>query len=116
DAFASEEDQALDVRASLARSYRLLDTETAALFRDLSGCSDPLFAASQVADLAGRPECRVRKVLSRLVRAHLVSEVGPGRYSWNRLVAAYAAEQAGQAGQAGQAAEDLPDQGRLAGS
>ncbi|MEV0210946.1 transcriptional regulator, partial [Streptomyces sp. NPDC050788] len=94
DAFASEEDQALDVRASLARSYRLLDTETAALFRDLSACPDPLFAASQVADLAGRPECRVRKVLSRLVRAHLVSEVGPGRYSWNRLVAAYAAEQA----------------------
>ncbi|MCI3246585.1 AfsR/SARP family transcriptional regulator, partial [Streptomyces spinosisporus] len=84
DAFASEEDQALDVRASLARSYRLLDTETAALFRDLSGCPDPLFAASQVADLAGRSECRVRKVLSRLIRAHLVSEVGPGRYSWNR--------------------------------
>ncbi|EPD63539.1 hypothetical protein HMPREF1211_02666 [Streptomyces sp. HGB0020] len=94
DAFASEEDQTLDVRASLARSYRLLDTETAALFRDLSGCPDPLFAASRVADLAGRSECRARKVLSRLVRAHLVSEVGPGRYSWNRLVAAYAAEQA----------------------
>ncbi|MEW2424678.1 AfsR/SARP family transcriptional regulator [Streptomyces nigra] len=94
DAFASEEDQALDVRASLTRSYRLLDTETAALFRDLSACPFPLFAASQVADLAGRPEKRVRKVLSRLIRAHLVSEVGPGRYSWNRLVAAYAAEQA----------------------
>lgn len=106
DAFASDEDQALDVRASITRSYRLLDTETAALFRDLSACPNPLFAASQVADLAKRPEGRVREVLSRLIRAHLVSEVGPGRYSWNRLVAEYAAEQAGGA---------LPDQGRLAG-
>jgi DNA-binding SARP family transcriptional activator len=96
DAFASEEDQALDVRESITRSYRLLDTETAALFRDLSACPDPMFAASQVADLAGRPERRVRQVLSRLTRAHLVSEIGPGRYSWNRLVAAYAVEQAGQ--------------------
>ncbi|MGW0150762.1 NB-ARC domain-containing protein, partial [Streptomyces sp. NPDC003333] len=94
DAFASEEDQALDVRASLTRSYRLLDTETATLFRALSACPFPLFAASQVADLAGRSEKRVRKVLARLIRAHLVSEVGPGRYSWNRLVAAYAAERA----------------------
>lgn len=97
DAFASDEDQALDVRESITRSYRLLDTETAALFRDLSGCPDPMFAASQVAELAGRSECRVRQVLSRLTRTHLVSEIGPGRYSWNRLVAAYAMEQAGQA-------------------
>ncbi|MEU1622053.1 BTAD domain-containing putative transcriptional regulator [Streptomyces sp. NPDC005722] len=96
DAFASEEDRALDVRESITRSYRLLDTETAALFRDLSACPDPMFAASQVADLAGRPEGRVRQVLSRLTRSHLVSEIGPGRYSWNRLVAAYAVEQAGQ--------------------
>jgi DNA-binding SARP family transcriptional activator len=96
DAFASDEDQTLDVRESITRSYRLLDTETAALFRDLSACPDPMFAASQVADLAGRPERRVRQALSRLTRAHLVAEIGPGRYSWNRLVAAYAVEQAGQ--------------------
>ncbi|MFG2306426.1 BTAD domain-containing putative transcriptional regulator [Actinacidiphila glaucinigra] len=96
DAFASEEDRALDVRESITRSYRLLDTETAALFRDLSACPDPVFAASQIANLAGRPEGRVRQVLSRLTRAHLVSEVGPGRYSWNRLVAAYAVEKAGR--------------------
>ncbi|MFW6690670.1 BTAD domain-containing putative transcriptional regulator [Streptomyces sp. MAR4 CNX-425] len=94
DVFASDEDPALDVRASLARSYRLLDPETAALFRDLRACPDPMFAASQVAKLTGRPEPGVRQALSRLARAHLVSEVGPGRYSWNRLVAAYAREQA----------------------
>jgi DNA-binding SARP family transcriptional activator len=96
DAFASDEDQTLDVRESITRSYRLLDTEAAALFRDLSACPDPMFAASQVADLAGRPERRVRQALSRLTRAHLVAEIGPGRYSWNRLVAAYAVEQAGR--------------------
>ncbi|MFB7286741.1 AfsR/SARP family transcriptional regulator [Actinacidiphila glaucinigra] len=96
DAFATDEDQALDVRASITRSYRLLDTETAALFRDLSAYPNPMFTASEVADLGGRPEGRVRQVLSRLTRAHLVSEIGPGRYCWNRLVAAYAAEQAGR--------------------
>jgi hypothetical protein len=105
DAFESDEDQTLDVRESITRSYRLLDTETAALFRDLSACPDPMFAASQVADLAGRPERRVRQVLSRLTRAHLVAEIGPGRYCWNRLVAAYAVEQAGQR---------FPDQGKPA--
>ncbi|MFS4093928.1 BTAD domain-containing putative transcriptional regulator [Streptomyces sp. AF1A] len=96
DAFGSDEDQTLDVRESITRSYRLLDTEAAALFRDLSALPEPMFAASQVADLAGRPERRVRQALSRLTRANLVAEIGPGRYSWNRLVAAYAVEQAGQ--------------------
>ncbi|MFG3206475.1 BTAD domain-containing putative transcriptional regulator [Streptomyces sp. NPDC048192] len=102
DAFASDDDQALDVRESITRSYRLLDSEAAALFRALSACPAPMFAAQQVAELAGRPEHQVRQVLSRLTRTHLVSEIGPGRYSWNRLVAAYAVEQAGQG---------VPDQG-----
>lgn len=96
DAFASDDDQALDVRESITRSYRLLDSETAALFRALSACPAPMFTASQVAELAGRPERQARQVLARLTRTHLVSEIGPGRYSWNRLVAAYAVEQAGQ--------------------
>ncbi|WP_327419926.1 transcriptional regulator [Streptomyces sp. NBC_01230] len=96
DAFVSEEDPVLDVRDSIARSYRLLDTEAASLFCDLGACSDPMFAASHAANMAGQPEQRVRQVLSKLIRTHLITEVGPSRYSWNRLVAAYAAEQASQ--------------------
>ncbi|WP_037825615.1 MULTISPECIES: hypothetical protein, partial [unclassified Streptomyces] len=46
------------------------------------------------ANMAAQPEQQVRQTLPRLIHAHLISEVGPGRYSWNRLVAAFAAEQA----------------------
>ncbi|MFJ8613536.1 BTAD domain-containing putative transcriptional regulator [Streptomyces sp. NPDC093675] len=95
DAFTSEEDPALDVRASIMWSYRHLDVEPARLLRDLSACRTLIFAAPQVADLTRQSEQRVRQTLSHLVRAHLVSEIGPGRYSWNSLVAAFAAEQAG---------------------
>jgi hypothetical protein len=43
DVFASEEDRTLDVGASILRSYRLLDTEAAALFRaaELAGEGRP---------------------------------------------------------------------------
>jgi hypothetical protein len=97
DAFTSEEDPTLDVRASIMRSYRLLDAEPARLFRALSACDTLIFAAPQIADLTRQSEQQVCRGLSHLVRAHLVSEVGPGRYSWNSLVAAFAAEQAGGA-------------------
>ncbi|MET8648069.1 BTAD domain-containing putative transcriptional regulator [Streptomyces sp. NPDC004675] len=94
DAFASEEDPVLDVRASIARSYRRLDPEAASLLRALSAWPGAMFAASDAANTAAQPEQRVRQTLPRLIHAHLISEVGPGRYSWNRLVAAFAAEQA----------------------
>ncbi|MEW2424689.1 AfsR/SARP family transcriptional regulator [Streptomyces nigra] len=95
DAFTSEDDPVLDVRASLARSYRLLDPEAASLFRALSAWPGSVFAMSDAASMAAQPEQRVRRTLARLIHAHLVSEIVPGRYHWNRLVAAYAAEQAG---------------------
>ncbi|MFH8447065.1 BTAD domain-containing putative transcriptional regulator [Streptomyces sp. NPDC018026] len=92
DAFAGDEDPVLDVRASIARSYGLLDPEAASLFRALSGVPGAMFAASDAARLTDQPEHRVRQTLPRLVHAHLIAEVGPGRYSWNPLVAAFAAE------------------------
>jgi hypothetical protein len=95
DAFTSEADPVLDVRASIARSYRLLDPEAASLFRALGAWPGHVFATSDAARTAAQPEQRVRQTLARLIRAHLVSEIVPGKYNWNRLVAAYAAEQAG---------------------
>ncbi|MGQ4421725.1 BTAD domain-containing putative transcriptional regulator [Streptomyces violaceoruber] len=108
DAFASEEDPVLDVRTSISRSYRLLDRETASLLRDLSTCEGPLFATAEVVRLTGRNEPQIRHALSGLIRSHLISEVGPGRYSWNRLVAAFAAEQAGQRPTDGTRAPRMP--------
>ncbi|WP_411093330.1 BTAD domain-containing putative transcriptional regulator [Streptomyces sp. 049-1] len=108
DAFASEEDPVLDVRTSISRSYRLLDKETASLLRDLSTCKGPLFATAEVVRLTGRNEPQIRHALSGLIRSHLISEVGPGRYSWNRLVAAFAAEQAGQRPAEGTRAPRMP--------
>lgn len=95
EAFTSEEEPVLDVRASIARSYRLLDPEAASLFRALSAWPGNAFATSDAARTAAQSERRVRQTLSRLVHAHLVSEIVPGKYNWNRLVAAFAAEQAG---------------------
>ncbi|MCZ4602359.1 BTAD domain-containing putative transcriptional regulator [Streptomyces sp. Lzd4kr] len=97
DAFTADEDPSLDVRASLARSYSRLDAESAHLFRSLSSCPTPLFALSQVVHLTAHTEQRARRLLSHLTRTHLVCEVGPGRYSWNRLVAAFATELADRA-------------------
>ncbi len=94
DAFASSEDLALDVRASIARSYQRLDPEAAFLFRALSAWPEGIFTASAVADTVAQREQWVRQTLSRLIQAHLISEAGPGRYCWNRLVAAFALEQA----------------------
>ncbi len=93
DAFENHEDPVLDVRASIARSYRLLDSDAASLFRALSAWPDRMFAASDAANTVAQPEQRVRQTLPRLIQAHLISEIGPDQYSWNRLVAAYAAEQ-----------------------
>ncbi|MFI6567563.1 BTAD domain-containing putative transcriptional regulator [Streptomyces sp. NPDC050534] len=95
DAFTSDGDPVLDVRASIARSYRLLDPEAASLFRALGAWPGHVFATSDAASTAAQSEQRVRQTLSRLIHAHLVSEIVPGKYNWNRLVAAYAAEQAG---------------------
>jgi hypothetical protein len=95
DAFTSEVDPVLDVRASIARSYRLLDPEAASLFRALGAWPGHVFATADAARTVAQPEHWVRQTLSRLIRAHLVSEIVPGTYDWNRLVAAYAAEQAG---------------------
>ncbi|MBG7697572.1 winged helix-turn-helix domain-containing protein [Streptomyces sp. MC1] len=90
DAFTSDEDPVLDVRASIARSYHMLDPESASLFRALSAWPGAMFAASDAANMAAQPEQQVRQTLPRLIHAHLISEVGPGRYNWNQLLTAFA--------------------------
>lgn len=91
DAFAGV-DAAADVRAVFACSYAALSPDAARVFRLLAlhpGTTADLPAA---ASLAGLPPARVRELLADLVRAHLLHEYVPGRYTYHDLVRAFAAE------------------------
>ena len=94
DVFACEEDPALDVRRSIARSYRLLDAGSAWMLRGLSTFPAPDVTLPTVAETTGLSRSRIEGLLSGLARAHLAVERAPGRYGLHRLVAAYAREQA----------------------
>jgi tetratricopeptide (TPR) repeat protein/DNA-binding SARP family transcriptional activator len=90
-------DPATDVRAVLSWSYRQLSAPAAGLFRMLglaSGADLPIAAA---AALCGTTTGQVRPLLAELLRANLIAEAVPGRYTFHDLLRAYAAEEAGRA-------------------
>ena len=87
-------DPASDVRAVFSWSYQALSPAAARLFRLLGLHPGPDFAAPAAASQAGLPLARVRRSLTELTRAHLLSELSPGRYAFHDLLRAYAAEQA----------------------
>ncbi|NJP17537.1 AfsR/SARP family transcriptional regulator [Streptomyces thermoviolaceus] len=91
DAFSGEAPIA-DARSAFFWSYRLLTPEAARVFRllGLHPGSDCSLAA--VASLAGQEPRRIRPVMTELVRANLVSEHTPGRFSCHELLRAYGAE------------------------
>jgi DNA-binding SARP family transcriptional activator/Flp pilus assembly protein TadD len=93
DAFAGE-DAVTDVRAVLSWSYRMLGAPAARLFRLLGLHPGPSLAVQAAASLAGIPADEVRPLLAELVRAHLLAEPAPGRYTFHDLLRAYAGEQA----------------------
>ena len=82
------------VRAVFSWSYQHLDTRAARLFRLLGLLPGPDISASAAASLAGAPPAAVRRGLSELVRAHLITEPTPGRFALHDLLRAYAAEKA----------------------
>jgi tetratricopeptide (TPR) repeat protein/transcriptional regulator with XRE-family HTH domain len=85
-------DPATDLRAVLGGSYRALDPAAARLFRLLALHPGTEVSEPAAASLAGWPVERARPVLGRLVRAHLLTGCGPGRYTWHDLLRAYATE------------------------
>ncbi|MGW0872155.1 AfsR/SARP family transcriptional regulator [Streptomyces sp. NPDC002740] len=91
DAFDSG-DAAADVRAVFSYSYRALGADAARLFRLLSLHPGPDAALGALASLVGLPLPRTRRLLDELLRAHLVDELSPGRYTSHDLLAAYASE------------------------
>lgn len=85
-------DQGADVRAVFSWSYQALHPAPARLFRLLGLHPGPDISAAAAASLAGAAPARVRAELAELVRAHLVVESVPGRYTMHDLLRAYAAE------------------------
>ncbi len=81
---------ATDPRAVFSWSYRALDEQTARLFRLLGLHPGPDIGTAAVASLAGLTAQRARAAMARLVRASLVAEPEPGRYTWHDLLRGYA--------------------------
>ena len=88
-------DAATDVRAVFSWSYRALEPEAARLFRLLGLHPGPDAGESALASLAGVPPERVRRLVSALVEANLLTEPTPGRYAVHDLLREYAVELGG---------------------
>jgi tetratricopeptide (TPR) repeat protein len=93
DLFA-EEDGMADVRAVFSYSYNHLSEPVKDLFRLLGTQAGPDITADAAASLAGKESAAVRQLLTVLVRANLLTEHQPGRFTFHDLLRAYAREQA----------------------
>ncbi|WP_433247082.1 AfsR/SARP family transcriptional regulator [Streptosporangium sp. CA-135522] len=91
DAFDSD-DSATQVRGVFSWSYHTLGSAAAWLFRLLGLHPGPDLTISAVASLAGVPVTQARPLLTELIRAQLIIEHVPGRYTFHDLLRAYAAE------------------------
>ncbi|WP_233621443.1 helix-turn-helix domain-containing protein [Amycolatopsis sp. WAC 04182] len=91
------DDDAVGVRAAFSWSYRALEVDTARLFRLLGLHPGPRFTAGAAAALAGLPEHDARRLLDKLVHAHLVQQIGARYYRFHDLLRVYAAEEAAAA-------------------
>jgi DNA-binding SARP family transcriptional activator/Tfp pilus assembly protein PilF len=87
-------DASTDLRAVFSWSTAALSQEAAELFRLLGLHPGPDLTIAAAASLAGQPAAQVRPLLGELVRAHLLTEHMPARFTFHDLLRAYAAEQA----------------------
>ncbi|GGL20116.1 AfsR/SARP family transcriptional regulator [Mangrovihabitans endophyticus] len=85
-------DPVSDVRAVFSWSYATLTAPAARLYRLLGLNPGPDLSTAAAAALAGVPVPAARELLLRLVRANLLDEHRPGRYTQHDLLRAYAAE------------------------
>jgi DNA-binding SARP family transcriptional activator/tetratricopeptide (TPR) repeat protein len=83
-----------DLRAVFSWSYRTLTPEAARLFRLLGIHPGHDISRSALASLTGLTLAETRTLLAELVRAHLITEHAPGRYTLHDLLRTYATEQA----------------------
>ncbi|MGI5175220.1 AfsR/SARP family transcriptional regulator [Dactylosporangium sp. CA-152071] len=86
-----------DVQAAFSWSYRRLTPTAAALFRALGLHPGPDLSVEAAASLAGTTPEKTRPALAELLRAHMVSEFAPGRFTLHDLLREYAAQLTEQA-------------------
>ena len=86
------DDQYTDVRAVFSWSYHALNSPAAQQFRVLGLHAGPDIAMSAAASLAGVPLAQARRDMADLVRAHLITEWAPGRFTMHDLLREYASE------------------------
>lgn len=98
DAF-SDSDATLDMRAVFSWSCRGLGPDASRMFRLLADQPGPDFTASAAASVLAVSPARVRTLAAELIRAALVAERSPGRYSYHDLLGVYAAELAARVDQ-----------------
>lgn len=80
------------VRSVLSWSYLRLSVPAARLFRLLGADPGPDLSAAAAASLAGVPIATARRLLGELTRAHMLTEVAPGRYAMPDVLRVYAAD------------------------
>jgi DNA-binding SARP family transcriptional activator/tetratricopeptide (TPR) repeat protein len=88
-------DPRADLRSVFSWSYRTLRPEAARLFRLLGLHPGPDIGLPAAASLAGVGVREVRALLAELVRASLLTEHRPGRFTLHDLLREYAAERSG---------------------
>jgi len=88
----ADADPATDIRVVFSWSYRVLGPVAARLFRLSALHPGAELTEPGLASLAGVPPDEVLPPLAELVRAHLLTERQPGRYTCHDLLRAYATE------------------------
>ncbi|MEV4051975.1 tetratricopeptide repeat protein [Amycolatopsis sp. NPDC049688] len=85
-------DTSVDLGAVFSWSYRTLSAAAARMFRLLSLHPGPVISLSAATSLAGTGPGRARAALAELVKAQLLTEPGPGRFTYHDLLRAYSAD------------------------
>jgi tetratricopeptide (TPR) repeat protein len=94
DLLATDEDDYTTVRTVFSWSCRHLPDAAITAFQLLGVHPGPDIDAEAAAALVDGDRTGAQRLLDALARAHLVEEVGPGRFGMHDLLRAYAAEQA----------------------
>lgn len=84
------------LRATFDVSYEALTADAARVFRLIGLHPGPDLTPQVIAAATGAGSSRVRRWLSQLATAHLLSEQTPGRFSMHDLLRAYALEKANE--------------------
>jgi DNA-binding SARP family transcriptional activator len=93
-ALAADGDEPAGVRATIGHSYSRLADPTRRMFRLLGLAPGPDITTEAAAALTGTTRRQARRLLAKLVAAHLADEHAPSRYSLHDLIRLFAAERA----------------------